>query len=400
VYLDSLATFVSPEGQFLGNFGLPDTGALLFAMSEHYRLTGDEAWLRKSAPKMIKMCGWIINMRAEAMRGQAKESPYYGLIKGPTYCDHQASAYSYLTDCYLVVGMEYMANVLGAMGMTEDAARFRNESDAYRRDIQKSMNRAVIEHGGMKILPLFPETHELLKAGNYTGRDYYSIVAGMLLETDFLSPSDASARLLTDFLERRGGLEMGMCAFRGEIDHAYTYGYWMNCLQRDEVKRVLLGFYGSLAYGMSRETYSAVEVTNFRTGSNNLTLPHLYSNTQQLRLLRNMLVGEQEGCLLIAPAIPRPWLEHGKQIRVEDAPTLFGTTRFTIDSHVDEKRITVTIDPPTRKPAEKIKVRLRHPRGEPIKEVVTVDGIPIKDFTADTVTLTSANKRLIVEVRY
>lgn len=43
-----------------------------------------------------------------------------------------------------------------------------------------------------------------------------------------------------------------MSRFHDLVDHAYAYGYWMNCLQRDEVKRVILGLYGSMAYGMSR----------------------------------------------------------------------------------------------------------------------------------------------------
>ena len=43
-----------------------------------------------------------------------------------------------------------------------------------------------------------------------------------------------------------------MSRFHDLVDHAYAYGYWMNCLKRDEVKRVILGLYGSMAYGMSR----------------------------------------------------------------------------------------------------------------------------------------------------
>ena len=89
---------------------------------------------------------------------------------------------------------------------------------------------------------------------------------------------------MTDFMERRGGLMLGMPALSGGIDHAYTYGYWMNCLDRDESKRVILGFYGSLAYGMTRETYAAVEYGSIKDGCNPDTLPDLYSNTQQLRL--------------------------------------------------------------------------------------------------------------------
>jgi len=83
-----------------------------------------------------------------------------------------------------------------------------------------------------------------------------------------------------------------------------TYGYWLNCLERDEVERVLLGFYGSMAYGMSRGTWAGVECTNMASGNNAHTLPHLRSGTQQLRLLRNMLLREQADELLLATAVP------------------------------------------------------------------------------------------------
>jgi hypothetical protein len=398
-YLDSLVTFIRPEGFFELNYGTPDTGTLLLAMAEHYRLTGDAAWLRKSAPAMTRMCDWIIGKRHEALSAQPKDSVTYGLIKGRPYADHAAPTYSYYSDCYLVAGLDAAGGVLAAAGMADRAGRIRTESDAYRRDVMASMDRAVLEDEGMKILPIFPETHELLKRVNFTARDYYSLIAGPLLETCIVPADDPRFRLYTDFMERRGGLLLGMCAFGDGIDHAYTYGYWVNCLQRGQPKRAILGFYGSLAYGMTRETYSAVEVTSLRAGANQSTLPHLYSNTQQLRLLRNMLVREQGDCLLLGQAIPRRWLEHGKQVCVQAAPTVFGDVGFQIDSRAGDGKITVRIDPPVRKPVDTITLFLRHPRSEPIRSV-TVAGAGTKDFSLESVTLKGLKQKTTVEICY
>jgi hypothetical protein len=295
--------------------------------------------------------------------------------------------------------MEAVADALSAAGMADQAARIGRESAAYRRDVLTSMDRAVIEYEGMKILPLFPETQELLKRVNYTARDYYTLVAGPMLETRFLPAADPHFHNCTELVERRGGLLIGMCAFGNGIDHAYTYGYWMNCLERGEVKRAILGFYGSLAYGMTRETYSAVEGSTIRTGENDATLPDLYSNTQQLRLLRNMLLREDGDRLLIGQAIPRPWLEHGKQVLVEDAPTAFGKVSYRIDSRVDQGRLTLRIDPPGGKGCRAITVYLRHPRHEPIQSA-TANGRPVKELSPDTLTLIDIDKPIVVEVRY
>lgn len=396
-YLASLRTFIAPDGLFTLNFGLPDTGVLLWAMSEHYRLTGDRDWLQQAAPDMIRMCDWIIKKRHEEMQKERKEDRWYGLIKFRPYCDDHVPAYSYFTDTYLCSGMSSAAEVLGQIGLTEQSERIGREARAYHADVLRSMQNSVLDHDGMKMLPIYPETHKLLKDNGFAGKDYYGLVACNLLETDFFAPNDAPARWLVDMLEQKGGLLLGLATFKGGIDHAYTYGYWMNALQRGEVKKVLLGFYGSLAYGMSRDTYSAVEVTQLREGKNEFTLPHLYSNTQQLSLLRNMLVYEQGDDLWLCPAIPRDWLADGKQLSVKNAATRFGETSFKIKSC--GKRITVDVTPPTRNAPKRIELKLRHPGGEPIKSVKLSRG-EFQLVNSDTVIIEGATKPFSVRAEF
>ena len=223
----------------------------------------------------------------------------------------------------------------------------------------------------------------------------------MALETKFLPASDERFRLITELLERRNGLEMGMCAFgaKGGIDHAFSYGYWINCLERDEVERALLGLYGSMAYGMSRGTWAGVECTNMVSGANASTLPHLRSGTQQLRLLRNMLVREEGKRLILAQGVPQHWLTDGKQTAVLEAPTHFGKVSYTIESHVEEGRIAVSLDPPKRTPPEAVVLYLRHPEGATIKGV-SVDGKAAKRFGDGAVVLEGLVRPARIEVRY
>ncbi|HUT94693.1 MAG TPA: hypothetical protein VMY37_34875 [Thermoguttaceae bacterium] len=412
-YLDSLSTLISPEGHFSVAFGTVDTGVLLLVMARHYELTGDQSWLRQAAPRMVKMCDWIIGQRETAKAEQEKDSLCYGMIQSKLGVDNRGVYFSYVTDMALCVGMEEAAKALRAFGMNDDVARIEKECVAYRQDIVRSMDRAVTEHDGMKILPIMPDTHKYLKRAlytaheeappgkGYTGHGYYSLFACMGLETGFLPAADERFRLITELLERRNGLEMGMCAFgaKGGIDHAFTYGYWMNCLERGEVERALLGFYGSLAYGMSRDTWAGVECTNMSTGANAGTLPHLRSGTQQLRLLRNMLVREEGDRLVLAQAAPQHWLADGKQVAVLDAPTRFGKVSYTIDSHADGGRIAVKLDPPKRTPPEAIVLHLRHPEGAKIKGV-SVDGKPAAQFGDGAIILEGLVRPATIEVRY
>lgn len=398
-YLDSILTFVTPEGLLMVNYGLPDTGTQLWAMSQHFRLTDDAAWLRRVAPTMIRMCDWIRNARQTSMQSQARTAPWHGLLKYRPYCDEPTPTYSFHTDTYLALGMRDTAAALQAVGLADPARRIATEAQAYQRDILRAMDRAAIQRDGRTLLPVFPETHALLQRVGYTGADYYSLVASMVLETGLLPARDRRARWITDLLERKDGLLLGACTFQGGIDHAYTYGYWLNCLERDDVKRVILGFYTSLAYGMSRDAYAGVEVTACRTGENQATLPHLYSGTQQLLLLRNMLLWEQGDDLWIGRAIPRPWLEEGKTIRVDHAPTLFGPVSFTVQSFEGARRLEVELTPPVKRPPKHIRLRLRHPEQRAIRSV-SVNGAPSADFRGETVTLKGATPPVRVEVRY
>jgi hypothetical protein len=101
-------------------------------------------------------------------------------------------------------------------------------------------------------------------------------------------------------------------------------------------------------------------VTQITNGDNTPTLPHLYSTTQQCRLLRMMLLREDGERLILAGAIPRAWLARGKHIDVARAPTAFGTTSYRIEARNDDW-ISLALTPPTRRPPRAIVLTLRLP---------------------------------------
>lgn len=395
-YLDTLLHFQQPDGLYTQNFGLPDTGGLLLALAEHYSYTGHKIWLARVSDNIVRAGEWLIRRRDEA----PKTGVTRGLIKFRAYCDYSTPVYDYYADSYCAVGLAKAAEALGALGMEDKAAKFSREAVRYRADILASMERSVIEKDGMKMLPLEPDTHRLLKDSRYTGGDYYGLVASSMLENELIPADDKRAWWVTDLMEQKEGLIAGLCKFQsGGIDHAYTYGYLLTQLKRNHARKVILGLYSMLAYGMTRDTYSGVECTNAVTGNNYWTLPHLYSNTQQLKLLRMMLLREDGDSLFIGDAVPRAWLEDGKVVGVKKAPTRFGEVSFTVASHVDSGRIEVHIIPPQRQAPDRIRIRLRHPTQAPIRSV-TVDGRPHRWFTAETVELQHVRQPVRLMVTY
>jgi hypothetical protein len=295
--------------------------------------------------------------------------------------------------------MERTVRVFDEIGLKEDAQKIKQEAQAFRQDIYNSMDSSYIRIDGIKTLPIHPDTQQILKDTNYCANGYYGLVASCLLESEFLPPQDERVFLLVNPIEKLGGLVLGTSQFYNQIDHAYTYGYLKNCFFRGEYDRVVLGFYSFLAYGMTRETYSGVECTAIRTGENNWTLPHQYSCTQQLRLLRMMLLQEDGDKLLIAHAAPRQWFENGKKIEVKNAPTYFGTLSYAIQSDIAKNQIEVSLTPPAKNPPKSIRIALRHPQKLPIKNVTCDEKMNLK-FEGEYVSVENSNTPLKFIIHY
>jgi hypothetical protein len=262
------------------------------------------------------------------------------------------------------------------------------------------MDRAAVEVGGLKVLPVEPETKRLVKQG---AGGYYALVAPMVLETEFFEPRDERVLWITKFMEERGGLLLGLSRYGDGVDHAYTYGYALSQLRRGEIDKFLLTFYASLAYGMSQDTYSGAEVTRLAIGLNEPTLPHLLSSAQQLRMLRMMLVREEGEDLLLAGATPRAWLEDGKTITVQGAPSLAGSVSYSLTSMAAHREIRAVVEPFAKdRSSMHLKLRLRAPKPlGPIKEV-TVNGKPWTAFDEETIQLdgSSLQQRLEIVAEY
>ncbi|MBN1488325.1 MAG: hypothetical protein JXA69_00280 [Phycisphaerae bacterium] len=397
-YFDSLLTFMQSDGLLAVNFGDTDTGAALCMMSEHYRITRDADWLRRVTPKMTAMCNWIIGRRKQVLASAATQPAVTkGLIRYRPYADLLHPAADYFSNGYLCSGLAATASVFAEVGMHDEAARLEAESRTYRSDIMASMQAVAFTDGGMTVLPAIPDTRELWKESNGSANGYYSIITPCMLEAGVPAWNEPQADLIIGALRNRGGLTLGLPRFHDLVDHAYAYGYWMTCLRRDEVKPAILGLYASMAYGMTRDTYAAVECTAIRTGGNYWTLPHTYSNTQQLRLLRNMLLREEGDDLLIGYAIPRPWLAEGKRVVVTDAPTQFGPASFRIESGADAVR--VHVEPPMRNPMRAMKVRLRHPSYRDIRAVECAPESELS-FAGDVVEFPAPRAAIDLLIRY
>ncbi len=382
------------NGHYMQECGLPDQGAFVMALANHYLIGKDAQWLEDNKDALTKGCEWIIERRGEA----PNEGMCRGLIKFRPYNDYNDPVFNYLGNVLCCQALEESAKALRGIGDDKFADRYAAEGAAYRKNILDSMDTATIEHNGVQMIPIEPDTHRLLKLSKYTGGEYYGLVAADLMDTNFFSVNDHRANLYVNMLENQGGLAAGVCEFQEGIDHAYTGGYLQNCLRRGQIEKMLLGFWSYMAYGMTRDSYSPVEVTLYKSGENHYTLPHTYSCTQQLKLLRLMLLREEGDDLILTQGIPRDWLSAGKRIEVREAPTYFGPVSYSIDV-VDSNELRMHLVPPMRDAPKSISIHLRNPQHLKIADVDSNAGENIK-FDDQVITLSNSTEPLDLTVKF
>jgi hypothetical protein len=134
----------TPDGLWLTRPGQFDAqGECLWALVEHYKLSGDHTWLEQTAyPFIRKGAMWLVNSRHREMdRVKNPNDPRYGLIQpnamevfSMTHGQHQ-----YYIDAWATLGLREASDAAAALGKMDDAKRFAQESADLKLAMRKSM---------------------------------------------------------------------------------------------------------------------------------------------------------------------------------------------------------------------------------------------------------------------
>ena len=402
----------SADGFFSGDVPglcwMGDNGFILWALAEHYKLTGDRLWLKKVAPRMVRSCDWIIRERARTKAGPAAGAGrprHYGLLPKGRASDNDERDYFYWTDTYSYAGLRGTADVLPDVGLAKEAARLRAEADDYKACILDSLERSVVRDADPPFVPLGPYMNRP-PAAEGLAASWYSICSPIyMVEMGLLGAGDPKATWVNRTIEKyvmTSGLPT--IARPGYIDPHYVYDQALSQLLRGETEKFLWTFYSLFAYGQARSTYATLEGNDIGTGSSgdawdSLRMPHMHSASRVLAMLRIALLLEDSGTLHLLAGTPRGWLAPGRTIEVRRAPTYFGEAGFRCESRVSTREITVVIDPPVRKPA-RIVLHVRPPSAFGPAKSVTVNGRPWASVSGEAVDLGRLASRTVVVCRY
>ncbi len=388
-----------------------NTGCILYAFGEHYFYTRDRHWLESVSPAVVKACDWIITQRQQTKTtdAQGRKVLQYGLLPaGQPYdasVSRNESYYFCFTDGFTYKGLKRAAEALADISHP-DGKRLLKEADNYRDDILEVMRRTRRTDPS---LPAYPE--QLYGPDGWAS---WSSGAINLVDAGLLDPHDPAFVQIEDYMKRHFNQNVlgltGRCRSENpeikassyyvvQSDNIYHYAWVL----RGDVEKSLLVLYSALGLGVDKQTLCAVErilLYDRRYAPFSVNTPH---GAELCSMIRRTLLFEKDSELLLLPAAPRRWLEAGKSIVVEDAPTYCGKVSLRVESQLDARKIVadLTVRNNGTNQVRRVRLRVPHPTKQPMQQV-TVNGAAWKSFDTkkEVVELHPAENRYRVEVQY
>ena len=351
------------------------TPSMIYAVAQHYLLTGDRAALDTLLPQTLSALDWCLG---QAKQAQRNTGPARGLMLAPLNdLTKDARAWAF-NQAYLFAGVDLLGRSLTEIQHPR-AAECRSTARTIREAVELAFNRSTTtaplvqlrDHSWTPFVPCDALTpRRLMETWYPTGVDTGALHLSRLKA---LAPSGSlTTYMLNDHEDNLFFRGWGMANEPVYNQQGTAY------LLRDEVKPAIRAFYSMMACAFSHSVFEPVE---HRWGWGQYFGPPS-TDGAWFELYRHMLIHERDDdTLLLLQATPRRWLEDGKRIEVAGAPTYFGPVSMSIVSHAGSGEIRASIALSARRRPGVLLVRLRHPQHVAIKSV-SVNGQNWMDFDA------------------
>ena len=394
-------------------------GKRLVGSALHYRLTRDRAYIDGATPTLRRYVDELGRQIGSGGSGLLGRERYSSDIPDEVLGLHsQATVWQ---------GLWAMSRVWADTGNAELARR----CETLAKQLEAGIRRAVassqrrLGDGSLfipaRLLDREPAYGSLTQAKLGS---YWNLVMPYALASGIFAPESPEAEGVLKYMLRHGSRLVGLvragayALYEKPVypvsgtDQVYGTNVARFLADGDEADQLVLSLYGSLAVGMTPNTFVSGEAASVAPlrGSHFRSMylpPNGASNAAFLQTLRALLIHEtrdSEGAptgLELGFATPRPWLRAGRRISVRRAPTSFGPVSYSLEARSDTIR--AIVEPPARPAPKTLKLRVRLPRGQRV-EAVTVNGAPLVlpegETLGETLDLSGLTGRLEVIVRY
>lgn len=276
--------------------------------------------------------------------------------------------------------------VLTETGDTAGARHFAEVAKDFRPVILTAIEKSVRQETAVPFVPvaLYADepAHDPITATRIGS--YWNIIIGYTIASGIFPAGSEQENWIPHYLEQHGGLCMGMLRAGGgefnfwtsehRVNPLYGTRYALDTLRRDDAERALVSFYGMLAQGFTRNTFVSGEgcsLTPMDEGGRIFYCPpNSAANAHYLSMLRALLVQDLDlnddgkpDTLRLLFATPRRWLEDGKTIKVQRAPTAFGPVSVAVHSRLSQGEVVAEVSLPQRERPRQTLLRVRVPEG-------------------------------------
>jgi hypothetical protein len=294
-------------------------GAAISALAEHWRLTRDEEVLRATIQSVSRGVRWIERKRHSKRR--RRDASLVGLMPASISAEHLGPFdYYYWDDFWSLRGLLDGAELLTAAGDERAAATAQEWADGLRADLDRSLA-LVAEQLGTSAIPAGPR------------RRIDPALVGSLVACVPLALMAADDPRIVATLDAAREFCLGD-AFYQSIAHTGLGTYLTAQLAFVELQQGDRRALDRLRWMQSAatSTYTWPEAIHPQLGGGCMGDGHHgWAAADFLSLVRNVLVREVDGGLVLLSVLPDEWV--GQSLTVHDAPTRHGCLSFAVRWH-------------------------------------------------------------------
>ncbi len=325
----------TPDGFFKSQEGEWDAnGQAIWTQFQHYLLTRSEKYLREMYPSMSRGAKWVTRKRRRGKRDEGGLAT--GLLPAGMSAEHLGSNdYYYWDDFWCLRGLLDTAMAASILGKEDEAQHWLEEAEAFRRDIETSLEKAA-DRLGEKLLPASPLVR--LNSGAIG-----SLAA--VYPTEVLAASDErvlnTVEGLREISFHRGAffqhifhsgvniylsLQVAQCELRN--DNPRHHEIWNRLLQ------------------LASPTWTYPEGVHPRTGGGCMgDGHHTWAASECLHYVHSLFVIEQDERLDLLRGLDPVWFaEDGHTVSLGPLPTHFGVVSLSARRQGDQLHVSLSAD--------------------------------------------------------
>jgi hypothetical protein len=366
-----------PDGRVGGyaNWGVYTPG-MIYASAHHFLLSQDRAGFEQLLPSTLKALDWCL---AQVRRAANQSETADGLVRAPLN-DLTGEGLWAFNQAYFYAGLATLGRALERYGHPR-ARECQGAASDFRRRVDQAFTAAAVRSPPVQLR-------------DHTWIPYVpceALTPGRRMDQWYPTDVDTGAMHLLRLKALPSGGLLADALLNDHEDNLYLKGWGMAnepvynpqataYLLRDDAPAAIRAFYSYMACAFSRGALEPVE--HRWTWGQYFGPPS--TDGAWFELYRNMLIREtDDDSLLLFQATPRRWLEDGKRVEVQRAPSFFGKLTAALESRAAANEMRAEVDLSASSHLRTLLVRFRNPEGKTIRSV-TVNGKSWDDFDTST----------------